>query len=112
MRNKISIAVWLLAMAIGAPLGIKAIHARNVVRRQRECLNNLRVIDGAKFTLAGEKNLKPGAQTSVEAISPYMIGGWRNCPAGGRYAINGIGEDPTCSVPGHGFSKEVRPTPP
>jgi len=112
MRNKIFIVVLLLAVGIGAPLGVKAIHERNVARWQRECLNNLRVIDGAKFVLAGEKNLKPGTQTTFEALSAYVLLPWRKCPAGGTYTINPIGTDPTCSVTGHGFSKEVRPTPP
>ncbi|MBN1672262.1 MAG: hypothetical protein JXR37_14575 [Kiritimatiellae bacterium] len=67
------------------------------------CINNLRQIDGAKEQWAMAENQPATAHPRPEDISPYIKGGWKAmvCPAGGKYTINRLGVDPTCSVPGH-----------
>lgn len=69
-------------------------------RNANICLSNLRIIDGAKQTYAREHRLKPGDSVPAEALSHFHV--WPlKCPSGGTYTINPVGEDPTCSVPGH-----------
>lgn len=64
------------------------------------CVNTLRRIDGAKEQWAMAENKPNDAIPTSNDISPYIAGGWESleCPDGGRYAINRLGEDPTCSL--------------
>jgi hypothetical protein len=88
-------------------LGTRVIHNRIVsrVESQNACINNMYWIAGAKELLAKEKNLKPGATVDIQDVAPYVIDGWRDCPAGGTYTMNPIGTTPICSIPGHRLPK-------
>jgi hypothetical protein len=49
-----------------------------------------------------EKNKTPDAIPTVQDLLPYFKDGILPvCPSGGTYAINAVGEAPTCSIPGH-----------
>ena len=66
------------------------------------CINNLRQIDAAKQQWALEKNKTVDAVPTEQDLLPYLKDGvFPACPSGGTYAINAVGEVPTCSVPGH-----------
>ncbi len=68
-----------------------------------QCLNNLRIIDGAKQEWALE-NRKEGAETPTMAdLTNFhsMAGKLPVCPEGGVYTIGSIDEKPKCSIPGH-----------
>jgi DNA repair exonuclease SbcCD ATPase subunit len=66
------------------------------------CINNLRQIDAAKQQWALEKNKTADAIPAVQDLLPYLKDGiFPVCPSGGTYAINAVGEAPTCSTPGH-----------
>ncbi len=70
------------------------------------CINNLRVIDGAKEQWALEKQKPRGALLTAVDLSPYLKSNTLPvCPAGGAYSLNPIGYPPTCSVPGHTLQK-------
>jgi TolA-binding protein len=66
------------------------------------CLNNLRTLEGAKQQWALENEKPPGAVPNEEEIKRFVA---RNimptCPLGGQYSFNALGQDPTCSIPGH-----------
>lgn len=71
----------------------------------RKCVNNLRLIDGAKVTWALEHN-KSGADVPTWAdILPYLgRPGNTNilkCPLSGVYTLGAVTSPPTCSIPGH-----------
>jgi hypothetical protein len=68
--------------------------------QQNACINNLRQLDAAKNEWALEKGKKEGDIPTQEDLLPYLRK-WPVCPAGGTYTINAIGEQPTCSIPGH-----------
>jgi regulatory protein YycI of two-component signal transduction system YycFG len=66
------------------------------------CINNLRQIDAAKQQWALEKNKTADAVPIEQDLLPYFKDGvFPACPSGGVYAINAVGEVPTCSIPGH-----------
>ncbi len=72
------------------------------VLNQSTCLNNLRLIDGAKQQWALEKNKGSADRPSVRELLPYLKDNvFPICPAGGIYFINAIEDLPTCSVRGH-----------
>lgn len=91
----------------------------------RDCIDNLRRIEGAKLWWVTEimntnkglnrnydaervwaftkTNAIANVVPSVEDIRPYLSGDLMmpRCPAGGTYTMGRIADDPTCSIPGH-----------
>jgi len=68
------------------------------------CINNLRIIDGAKQQWALEKNKTANDVPQPADILPYIPnsnGIFPQCPGGGRYTMNAVSIAPTCSIPGH-----------
>ena len=71
-------------------------------RQRNTCINNLRQIDAAKNQWALENGKKAGDLVTEADIQPYLTGGkMPTCPSGGTYTIGKVGENPTCSIPGH-----------
>lgn len=93
-----AVPVGLLA-AIAVPNFIKA---RDVAQRNT-CINNLRIIDGAKQMWALENNKTTGAVPSWSDLKPYLgkNAAKLKCPVGGEYIIGAVGEKPRCSIAGH-----------
>ncbi len=81
------------------------ISARSEVSKQNACINNLRMIDGAKQQWALEYHKKITDIPTAQDITPYMgrgpAGEFPVCPEGGTYIIGAVGEKPRCSIPGH-----------
>jgi hypothetical protein len=70
------------------------------------CINNLRIIDGAKQQWALEKQKAPGALMTAADLAPYFKGNaLPACPAGGIYTLNPVNLAPICSIPGHAIPK-------
>lgn len=70
------------------------------------CINNLRLIDGAKQQWALENNKTAGAVPTSQDILAYLPNQTVPvCPAGGQYTLNAAGQSPTCSIPGHELPK-------
>lgn len=70
--------------------------------QRNACINNLRLIDGAKQQWALEKNQPGDAVPTARDLLPYLKDGvFPACPAGGTYYINSVEALPTCSVAGH-----------
>jgi general secretion pathway protein G len=93
-------AIFVIPMmfAIAIPNFVKA---RDTAQMDA-CVNNLRMIDGAKNEWALENNKKNGDTPTQGDVAHYLKNGQSpNCPKGGTYTINPIGEPPTCSVPEH-----------
>jgi hypothetical protein len=67
------------------------------------CINNLRLIDGAKQQWALENKKTGDAIPQPQDILPYVgaNGQFPQCPGGGRYTLNAVNKAPTCSIPGH-----------
>ena len=75
------------------------------VSQRNACINNLRQIDAAKNQYALEKGNANGTALTEDDIKPYIKldadGNLPKCPSGGKYTIGKVGENPTCSIPGH-----------
>jgi len=72
----------------------------------RKCVNNLRLIDGAKVTWALEHNKTDADIPTWADIVPYIgaIPGNTNilkCPSGGTYTLGAVSNKPKCSIQGH-----------
>ncbi len=74
-------------------------------RWRNACINNLRQIDAAKNQFALENKKTNGDAVTEADIKPYIKldanGNLPKCPAGGKYVIGKVGENPTCSIDGH-----------
>jgi chromosome segregation ATPase len=66
------------------------------------CVNNLRMIDGAKQQWALEHQKQKGALLTAADLTPYLRGNVLPvCPSGGVYTLNPVGLAPICNIPGH-----------
>jgi hypothetical protein len=95
------IAMWGLMAAVAIPNFVKA---RNAAQFQA-CKYSQAAIQKAKETWANE-NAKP---EDAVPIDEDLFGAGKNlsekpkCPAGGSYTLNGVNENPSCSV--HGIAE-------
>lgn len=71
------------------------------------CIGSLRSIYVAKEQWALKNHAGSNDVPRVEDIIPYLSlpagneGKFPKCEAGGTYTLGRVGEDPTCSIPGH-----------
>ena len=94
----LAITIIPLMMAIAIP---NFIHARDTAQANM-CINNLRMIEGAKNEWALENNKKPTDTPTQADLAHFLKNGqFPTCPVGGTYTIGSVGELPTCSKPGH-----------
>jgi hypothetical protein len=100
-----------LAMA-GVATGAHWFHrARNTAACSSGCLNNLRLIEGAKDQWAIEYHRTNREAVSVSDITPYIKFGLPVCPEGGTYSIHAIGINATCSLAGKGNLRQAHELP-
>jgi len=75
------------------------------ISQRNACINNLRQLDAAKNQFALEKGKTNGDTVTEADIKPYIkldaAGNLPKCPAGGKYTIGKVGENPACSIPDH-----------
>jgi competence protein ComGC len=97
----IGLAIIVIPMmaAIAIPNFVKA---RDTAQKN-QCINNLRIIDGAKQQWALENNKTADAIPTAQDLDKYIPKGFNSlhCAKDGTYTINKVGEAPTCSVPEH-----------
>jgi hypothetical protein len=98
--------------AIGAAIALPAIAKAKAAAQgtaagpqANACINNLRLIDGAKGQWALENHKQNTDVPTVQDLTPYLgrgpNGQFPVCPEGGIYTIGAINERPRCSIPGH-----------
>jgi hypothetical protein len=102
--------VMFIPAAVGVVGMISAIAIPNFVRarstsQENACINNLRMIQGAKQQWALDHNKQSTDTPTMDDLRPYMGRGPKGefpvCPAGGEYIIGTVGENARCSIPGH-----------
>ena len=101
----IVVAIIGLLAAIAIPNFVKA----RETARKSTCINNLRLIDGAKQTWALEANVSTGATPTEASIAPYLGRGGTafttlasanvKCPdqPAVKYNMNTVAQKPSCS---------------
>jgi len=105
----IVVAIIGLLAAIAIPSFVKN---RNLAQQNR-CINNLRMIDGAKQQAAVEHNwvdateIASGSENESN-VNVYIKGdGVPICPSGGTYTYNIVETDPDCNIPNHDMAKST-----
>ena len=99
----IGIAFALLVIPMMTAIAIpNFVKARNAAQMNM-CINNLRMIDGAKQQWALENNKKATDTPTQGDLLRYINknGQFPVCPNKGTYTIGPVGEVPTCSIPKH-----------
>jgi len=98
----VSLGLAVLMIPLMATMFIPALAKAKERAHKIQCLNNLRRIDGAKQVWALQNKDATNAPT-MQDLSAFLKGNVSTlqCPAGGTYSINKIGEPPTCSIPSH-----------
>ncbi len=77
-----------------------------VVQQANACINNLRLLDGAKQQWALENRKRENATPGVQDILPYIKdGAFPKCPSGGAYILNAVQAHPSCSAQGHALTQ-------
>ena len=99
----IVVAIIGLLAAIAIPNFVKA----RETARKNTCINNLRLIDGAKQSWALENNADATATPSEGNIAPYLgrpgannatlAGAGVKCPDSGTYTLNNVATKPSCT---------------
>lgn len=70
------------------------------------CINNLRLIDGAKQQWALDHQKPASALLTAADLTPYVkSNALPVCPAGGVYTLNPVGLAPICNIPGHALPR-------
>jgi len=97
----------LIAQAFAAPLGLMAAIAipsftrARTTSQQNACINNLRRLEAAKDQWALESGKTNGTPVTMKDLAPYLKRPELNCPTGGRYRLNAVGSNATCTQSGH-----------
>ena len=108
-RAALIIALLLLAAGITVlvPLWVRG-HERVrvcVVPPRTTCIQNLRMLEGAKWSWAMELHKTTNDTPSMAHITPFLLGFPKGtvpkCPSGGVYTLGRPFENPKCSVKGH-----------
>jgi prepilin-type N-terminal cleavage/methylation domain-containing protein len=94
----IVVAIIGLLAAIAIPNFVK----NRAMSQKNACINNLRLIDGAKEQWAMESGQDAGATAVTTEINTYLKGSTTPaCPTKGGYAYNDVGTKPACSITAH-----------
>lgn len=118
LRSGVKVSGWstaggreLITSAAIAPVGLMAaiaipsfVKARSTAQ-QNACINNLRQLDAAKEQWALATGQPLGAAPVESEVLEYIKGTTMPvCPQGGTYSLHPIGQNPTCSHPGHALN--------
>jgi hypothetical protein len=91
----VTFAILLVLAALWLEKNRPAAHAN-------ACLSNLESIEGSKEIIAAQQGMKEGDFVSTDMLSYVLKQAWPlRCPSGGKYYINPVGSNATCSFPGH-----------
>jgi hypothetical protein len=93
-----------VVLLVGSAGVIPCMMGAQPTARKNECINNLRMIEGAKEQWALENRKEAGALPSAVEIygTKERPGGYMKyppeCPDGGKYRIGAIGQESMCSL--------------
>ncbi len=99
----ITIALGIVVIPFLAAIAIPNFVKARDTAQKNQCINNLRIIDGAKQQWALEHGKSAEDTPTAADLDPYIPGGFAHlhCPREGEYTIGQVNEAPTCSIPSH-----------
>ena len=73
------------------------------ITQNSECIANMRSLQAGIIQWSLERRKADDAEVTLDDLAPYFKDGTKSlkCPAGGKYTLTTVGEDPKCS---HGHS--------
>ncbi len=96
----ISIALSIFIIPLLAAIAIPNFVKARTTAQMNACISNLSQLDGAKHSWALDNKTLETAVPTAQDLAPFLKAKLE-CPAGGVYTINPVGEKPTCSIPTH-----------
>ncbi|MGA0370122.1 MAG: competence type IV pilus major pilin ComGC [Kiritimatiellia bacterium] len=96
--NMVEIMIFVIIIGLLAAIALPSFQRARNEAREKSCINNLRLIEGAKDQYAIENNLATGAAVTDTEIDAYIKGGAPTCPAAGTYTYGVVDTAPTCSA--------------
>jgi hypothetical protein len=90
----------LVLFAAGAVIPCSMVSARPMAQKNA-CVNNLRMLDGAKEEWSLEKKAGKGAVVTMADITAGenpLVRAVPMCPGGGEYSVGVVGELPKCTL--------------
>jgi len=101
-RTLLATGGGLLLLCLLGAIAAPGLQRARINARTKTCLNNLRIIQGAKTCWALENKKAAGDPVDWNDITDYLRQGVKPvCPDGGAYTIGVVGADASCSLPGH-----------
>lgn len=88
--------IAVLLISVVAAIGVPGFAKSRASASKASCLQNLhRLAEAKQQWVFDHPNAKPGPlRSDLEGV---YISAWPTCPSGGEYAINPIGQPPTCT---------------
>lgn len=96
---EIMIVVTIIGFLAG--LAIPAFMKSRSRAQTTRCIDNMRLISGAKDQWAVENFANNGDTVLISDVDVFFKRGFPECPGGGSYSIQVVGQDPTCTITGH-----------
>ena len=94
---EVMIVVCIIGLLVG--LAIPGIAKARENARKNMCIDNLRIIEGAKEQWALMCHIAQGQPVDKDEVISLLRNKAPECPSGGDYGDYGvIGEDPTCTL--------------
>ena len=94
----LSLVVLPLLLAMAIPNFVKG----RKFAQTNACIQNLRIIDGAKQQWALENKREKTDTPTENDLKPYLhLDEFPRCRTGGTYTIGTVSEPPACSIPEH-----------
>lgn len=105
LRNRygfslLEVMIVILVISILTAIAIPAFMGARTRSQTRTCCAQLRQIKYAKESWAMATKQSAEAVPEWDDVHPAYLGDMPECPGGGEYTIQAVGEDPICSVGG------------
>lgn len=90
--------IVILVIAVLLMVAVPSFLSARARSRQKSCLSNQRLVNGAKDQFAMENGKTNGDLVVSGDLAPAYIKQFPFCPEGGIYSINPVGQPMACSV--------------
>jgi prepilin-type N-terminal cleavage/methylation domain-containing protein len=96
----VEIMIVVLVIGLLATLAIPTFIKARADAQKNLCIDNLRMIEGAKEQWALVNHKAQGEAVDEGEVNSLLKAGAPSCPADGTYTYGAVGVDPVCSLAG------------